>query len=265
MSNVVRLATSRPATGTMVRGPQYPRPTHAEVIEAEVNALYEISSAFFSASQDEQKLSAVLDRVGPLAGDYPKELKREIAKALEPATIDEIRKHIVLLLDSNPRAQRLTESFGDLVESDVGALQPSRGAIEAACRHLRTTPRPEFKPVPDIPEIVDTVKAKQMRLERACELIDAMPAKIAEAQKQLGECQRIRAEQRQRVKSEIRGDLLRGYEPREFHTKYYRSLVDEVRAEIKAEAEEKARQDAMRPPAEEPPKSDILPETISYF
>lgn len=243
MSNIVRLATSRPVQS---RGPEYPSPTHASVIEAEVSAVFQLNSEFYSARHDEQRLTSLIARCQPLLGPYAGELKREIAKALQPATVDEIRKHIVLLLDSNPRAQRLTESFGDLVESDVGALEPSKGAIEAACRHLRTNPRPEFKPVPDIPEIVDMVKMKQGSFERAADLIDRMPAKIEEATKQLDELKRYSALQRDRTKNQIRRVLqdhpsadesfaLRGYS---------RSLIDEVRSEMIAERELAARNPA---------------------
>lgn len=265
MSNVVRLATSRPQPSQGVRGPAYPRQTHAEMIEAEVNALYEISSEFYNASQDERKLIAVLARAEPLLGTYPGELKSEIKKALAPATVDEIRKHIVLLLDSNPRAQRLTESFGDLVESDVGSLEPSKGAIEAACRYLRTTPRPEFKPVPDIPEIVEAVKSKQRRLEMAESVIDGMPAKIEEARKQLAEWGRINARRRELAKSDIRSILTDRFDsfPETRLRQFNAVLVDEVKAELQAEAEQNA--SAAPNPTETPPPGDALSETLKYF
>jgi hypothetical protein len=236
MSNVVRLAAPKGGNAVSTRGPDYPRQNPAEVLEAEIKALYEIRGELYG-NKDERKLALALERAAPLLTNYAGDLRREIEKALAPATIDEIRKHIVLLLDSNPRAQRLTESFGDLVESDIGSLQPSRGAIEAACRSLRVTPRPEFKPVPDIPEIIEAVKAKQMTLEMSLRALDGMPKSIDEARTTLAREREHRESFDAGRRATIRKFLAAGPEAGGLGLSMFdKDLVERVKAELEVES-----------------------------
>jgi hypothetical protein len=249
MPSVARLAVSNTDSAVALRGAQYPAQNPSVVLETEISALCQISAEFYQQREDERRLSIALERAAPLLGNYAGELRREIEAALVPATSTEIQKHIVLLLDSNPRAQRLTASFGELVESDVGALQPSCGAIESACRYLRITPRPEFKPVPDIPEILETVRAKQGLLEAALKVLEVMPNRIAAARTQLDALtdQRLNGVERQKATirkfltaegadatgKEALGDWRRPVPS--CLSVFDKALVEQVRAEIAAE------------------------------
>jgi hypothetical protein len=61
---------------------------------------------------------------------------------------------------------------------DVGSLQPSRGALEAACRWLRTTAM--FRP--KIPEVLAAVREAGIIYEKALRALDELPGQIARAE-----------------------------------------------------------------------------------
>lgn len=57
-----------------------------------------------------------------------------------PATKRDLANHLGVLVKSFPNAGRdNAEIYGRMLLEDVGAQQPSVGAVEAACRHLRRT------------------------------------------------------------------------------------------------------------------------------
>ena len=60
----------------------------------------------------------------------------------------------------------------------VGSLQPSRGALEAACRWLRTTAM--FRP--KIPEVLAAVREAGIIYEKALRALDELPGQIARAE-----------------------------------------------------------------------------------
>jgi hypothetical protein len=61
---------------------------------------------------------------------------------------------------------------------DVGSLEPSRGALEAAGRRLRTTAM--FRP--KIPEVLAAVREAGIMYETALRAINELPAQIARAE-----------------------------------------------------------------------------------
>jgi hypothetical protein len=61
---------------------------------------------------------------------------------------------------------------------DVGSLEPSRGALEAAGRRLRTTAM--FRP--KIAEVLAAVREAGIMYETALRAIDELPAQIARAE-----------------------------------------------------------------------------------
>jgi hypothetical protein len=56
----------------------------------------------------------------------------------QPATVAEVCEHIAVLIQSIPQGDP-ADSYSAALTMDVGSLQPSRGALEAACRWLRAT------------------------------------------------------------------------------------------------------------------------------
>jgi hypothetical protein len=94
-------------------------------------------------------LVAVIDELTPAA----EKVCARLAKLSKPATKIEIANHLALLLKSFPNAGKdNAEFFGRMLAEDVGAQQPTRGGIEAACRALRQGCR-------FIPTISETLEA----------------------------------------------------------------------------------------------------------
>ncbi len=231
MNNVVRLFTARDVVGS--DGNQYPAPTYFEEIESEIREVYKLSGELHAAAEHRPALLSAYDRLQPLNGPYGAHLRREIEDILAPATKDEVNKHLILLLDSNPRAQRLTDTFGELVLSDVGALRPSRGAVEAACRYLRVTPRPEFKPVPDIPEIIEIIKSKQNYFRGVLALLDGLQVRLAKADELIRASDPAAIEKRRaRIRELLSLEKMTEVERSELGAFPY-LLVDDVRTEIR--------------------------------
>src|ERR1700730_3686816 len=69
-------------------------------------------------------------------------------------------------------------AFGRYFNMIVGSLQPSRGALEAACRWLRTTAM--FRP--KIPELLAAVREAGIIYEKALRALDELPGQIARAE-----------------------------------------------------------------------------------
>ena len=74
-------------------------------------------------------------RQGLLAGTSA---QKALRVACAPATVAEVCERVDELIQSIPQGEP-AEGYSAALAMDVGSLQPSRGAIEAACRRLRTT------------------------------------------------------------------------------------------------------------------------------
>jgi hypothetical protein len=96
--------------------------------------------------------------------------------ACEPATVREVCEHIAVLIQSIPQGEP-TDGYSAALTTDVGRLQPNRGALEAACRRLRTTAM--FRP--RIPEVLAAVREAGIMYETALRAIDELPGQIARA------------------------------------------------------------------------------------
>jgi hypothetical protein len=104
-------------------------------------------------------------------------VRTALRAACEPATVAEVCDCIALLIDST--SQRDPEDgYSGALTTDVGSLQPSRGALEAACRRLRTTAM--FRP--KIPEVLDAVREAGTVYPAALRAIDELPGQIARAE-----------------------------------------------------------------------------------
>jgi hypothetical protein len=104
-------------------------------------------------------------------------VRTPLRAACEPATVAEVCDRIALLIDST--SQRDPEDgYSGALTTDVGSVQPSRGALEAACRRLRTTAI--FRP--KIPEVLDAVREAGAVYAAALRALDELPGQIARAE-----------------------------------------------------------------------------------
>ena len=97
--------------------------------------------------------------------------------ACEPATVAEVCEHIVVFIQSTPQGEP-ADGYSAALTTDVGSLQPSRGALEAGCRRLRTTAM--FRP--KIPEVLAAVREAGIMYETALRALDELPGQIARAE-----------------------------------------------------------------------------------
>ena len=96
--------------------------------------------------------------------------------ACQPATVADVCEHIAVLIQSIPQGDP-ADSYSAALTMDVGSLQPSRGALEAACRRLRTTAM--FRP--KISEVLAAVREAGIMYETALRALDDLPGQIARA------------------------------------------------------------------------------------
>ena len=77
-------------------------------------------------------------------------------------------EHIAVLIQSIPQGDP-ADSYSAALTMDVGSLQPSRGALEAACRWLRTTAM--FRP--KISEVLAAVREAGIMYETALRALES--------------------------------------------------------------------------------------------
>lgn len=105
------------------------------------------------------------------------EVRKAILTACEPATLVELGERIAALIQSFPQGEP-ADGYSVSLTMDVGSLQPSRGALEAACRRLRTTAF--FRP--KIREVLAAVREADTMYSAALRAIDELPKRINLAQ-----------------------------------------------------------------------------------
>jgi len=105
-----------------------------------------------------------------------------------PATCREVREHLAILMGCLAGSKADAEVFGRMLVIDVGALSPSIGALEAACRNLRRTST--F--TPSIAEVLQALTEAEKQLTGARWRLEQLPRLIAEAESRLQ--QRLRAD-----------------------------------------------------------------------
>jgi hypothetical protein len=111
-----------------------------------------------------------------IAGATP-EAQQALRAACEPATLVELGECIQTLIQSIPQSDP-AGGYSATLTMDVGSLEPSRGALEAAGRRLRTTAM--FRP--KISEVLAAVQEAGIMYETALRAIDELPGQIARAE-----------------------------------------------------------------------------------
>jgi hypothetical protein len=183
-------------------GAIYPGPDADERVERRAKGVVEAWYALHHAEtygSDRRAAVAAAEAVIAAADST----RRELNRAMAPATHDDIAYQLAALVAAFPNS-RADELYGRILVADVGALQPSVGAIGAACRELRRS----SKFLPAIAEVCAALADAERTFRLALERIDELPPRIAEAKKRLQED----AEWRQREREERRRRMLSGPE-----------------------------------------------------
>jgi len=105
------------------------------------------------------------------------EAQQALRAVCEPATLVELGECIETLIQSIPQGDP-AGGYSATLTMDVGSLEPSLGALEAASRRLRTTAM--FRP--KIPEVLAAVREAGIMYETALRALDELPGLIVRAE-----------------------------------------------------------------------------------
>lgn len=163
-------------------------------------------------------------------------LAERIRQMGKPATMSQVAVHIVNLIASDPRDDIVEpEVYCRNMQDDVGALQPSRYAVEAGCRHIRRT----LKFRPKIAEVYAAVEEAERRFQGRVRDLDRLSAYIARAETELRDLEeslRQADERRETQKATLRAGLAEGREWRELIRTLDWDVTSEIRQEMQAAA-----------------------------
>jgi hypothetical protein len=160
-----------------------PEPAAPERLEREIDAFDKVNRQLWDVVINEcgeYRTAPAIAKAELLAEDGTLErLKMRTAEATRPATRDEIATHVAALIACYPGNR--DPLYGRMLCEDVGAAQPSIGALEAACRHLRRT----VKFAPAIAEMVEALTEAEKRLKNAAYWIEHLPDQLTKARELL--------------------------------------------------------------------------------
>jgi hypothetical protein len=155
----------------------FPHPSTEEKLESVARELMTVAAMLRSAElRGEARQGAVIERARR-ALQAGVAARAPLEAACEPATVAEICERIAGLIQSIPQTDP-ADGYSASLTMDVGSLRPSRGALEAACRRLRTTSM--FRP--KIPEVLAAVREAGAIYAAALRAIDELPQQIVHAE-----------------------------------------------------------------------------------
>ena len=155
-----------------------------ERLEEIARELMTVTAMLRSAELRNQACSAeTVERAKQALRAATPEARQALRAACEPCTLVELGECIAALIQSVPHGDP-ANAYSAALTMDVGSLQPSRGALEAACRWLRTTAM--FRP--KISEVLAAVRDAGIMYETALRALDELPGQIARAEHALRQC-----------------------------------------------------------------------------
>jgi hypothetical protein len=173
MKNLIPL---RGKTLTHLEG--LPARSPEELLEDVARELMTVAAALRSAElRTQPPPSEVVKRAKQALAAVTPEVRKALHIACEPATLVELGERITALVQSIPHGEP-PDGYCAALTIDVGSLEPSRGALEAACRWLRTSAM--FRP--KIPEVLAAVREAGILYEAASGATDELQGQIARAQ-----------------------------------------------------------------------------------
>jgi hypothetical protein len=151
----------------------FPQPSAEEKLESLARELMTVAAVLRSAELRGDACQAAVIERARRALQAGAAARAALESACEPATVAEICERVARLIRSIPQGDPADSYSADLT-TDVGSLQPSRGALEAACRRLRTTALYR----PKICEVLDAVREATVMYEAALRAIDGLAAQL---------------------------------------------------------------------------------------
>jgi hypothetical protein len=152
----------------------FPEPSVEERLENLVRELMTVSAMLRSAELHGDFCQAETIERAKRALRAGVAARAMIGTACKPATVAEVCECVASLIQSIPQGEP-ADGYSASLTMDVGSLQPSRGALEAACRRLRTTAM--FRP--KIPEVLAAVREAGIIYAAALRAIDELPRRVS--------------------------------------------------------------------------------------
>jgi hypothetical protein len=147
----------------------------AEELEAIARELMTVTAMLRSAELRGEICSAeTLARAKQALAAATADVRKAFRKACEPATLQDLAEGITSLIQSTSHSDP-ADGYSRALVVDVGSMQPSRGALDVACRRLGTTTM--FRP--SIPEVLAAVREAKILYETALRSLGELPDKIA--------------------------------------------------------------------------------------
>jgi hypothetical protein len=181
-------------------------------------SIYGHSSVGKERIADAETLAAELAPYGP-----------QLAAVSRPASFQEVRICVAALMACWPTANR-DDAFGQILLSDIAENNPSIGAVNTMCRHLRHNQ----KFLPAISECLEILDRVEDRIQHAVRLIRDLPKRIADAKAaipKLEEREKNKLEARQRAIDQLVECWRHGVEPSPMPS---RSIVEDAKAVVRA-------------------------------
>jgi hypothetical protein len=178
MTRIVPLASQLPKNPDI-----YPAPTIEQATERLARELVATLATLRRAElMGEAPKAEAIERAERTLAAATSTARLRLEQASSPATHEDIAANIAAMIGSNPHGgQVVGEVYGPLIVADVGALEPSKGAIEAACRKLRTN----SEWLPKIPELLAAVREAEQVYTAARRALNELPGIIARANQRL--------------------------------------------------------------------------------
>jgi hypothetical protein len=150
---------------------EYPGPGPGELIERKARQVIDASLSL------DHPTDADVAAAEPIVAAADA-IRRDLTRAMARATHDDVACQLAALVAAFPNG-RADELFGKILVSDVGALEPSIGALDAACRLLRRT----SKFLPAIAEVCSMIECKESSFALALKMLQRLPDRVVEVKK----------------------------------------------------------------------------------
>jgi hypothetical protein len=168
----------------------YPAPTIEESTEITAMAILRCHAALFPLRLASSERSELVENVAQaehqLASLTPAS-RATLEQMCGPATRQEISMYLATVMASFPDRSKLDDHvYGKVLPEEVGALQPSLGAVDAGCRRLRREFQTRYgRRSPSVPEVVAAIREAEGIFRSAQQALKELPARVAEAKRRI--------------------------------------------------------------------------------
>jgi hypothetical protein len=158
-----------------------PGPSAGELLEREIEVINEISNelgliVLVKVDRQIPDLRQAIERAETFMSDIDSDIVNAVDQAKKKATRPQISSQVAVLVAAFPQAGKADSAYGRILCEDVGAQEPSVGALDIACRKLRRNGR--FLPI--VGEVLEVLAKAEDDLEKVTERLRALPKYLSD-------------------------------------------------------------------------------------